>query len=468
MREATLARWAHEEFGAACIEDERWRRRLVCMAEQAARRPAGRVTESFAGDAARQGAYGLLESDAVQADAVGKAMFEACARRSQGEEYVFCAVDGTSLSLTDYDRSKGFGPIGSRQGGGRGLKVMNAMVLSTEGVPLGMSSQRWWVREPRRRSRHRDRLTPDQKETQHWLAAIRQTREVMAAHAPSTRCWFQLDREGDAWPMLLEAGIDDHWFTIRACRERRVLLPDGGVCYLGDVLAQQPIRTTYQLPVRGSRNRQARLATMVLRACRVTLDIRDKRSGKRFRLPVNVVQAVECGTTPAGEKPVSWTLLTNRPIETKQNLTEVVLGYSMRWRIEELHRTWKTGACRVEDTQLRSAGAVIKWATILMAVAVRIERIKQLSREQPHRPATDEFSPAEIKAAALLHFGKAGLAKISAPTQPTIADVTLWIAKVGGYTGRTSSGGPPGSIVLARGLESVRTTAKALEALSSD
>ena len=345
---------------------------------------------------------------------------------------------------------------------------MNAMVLSGEGVPLGMSSQQWWVRESCRRSRHREMLTPDQKETRHWLAAIRQTREVMAAHAPSTRCWFQLDREGDAWPMLLEAGLGDHWFTIRACRDRRVLLPDGGVSYLADVLAQQPIRTTYQLPVRGSRKRQARIATMVLRACRVTLDIRDKRTGKRFRLPVNVVQAVECGTTPAGEKPVSWTLLTNRPIETELNLTEVVLGYSMRWRIEELHRTWKSGACRVEDTQLRSAGAVIKWATILMAVAVRIERIKQLSREQPERPATDEFSPAEIKAAALLHFGKAGLAKVSPAAQPTIADVTLWIAKVGGYTGRTSSGGPPGSIVLARGLESVRTTAKALEALASD
>jgi len=395
-------------------------------------------------------------------------MFEACARRSRDEEYVFCAVDGTSLNLADYDQSKGFGPIGSRRSGARGLKVMNAMVLSGEGVPLGMSSQQWWVRESCRRSRHREMLTPDQKETRHWLAAIRQTREVMAAHAPSTRCWFQLDREGDAWPMLLEAGLGDHWFTIRACRDRRVLLPDGGVSYLADVLAQQPIRTTYQLPVRGSRKRQARIATMVLRACRVTLDIRDKRTGKRFRLPVNVVQAVECGTTPAGEKPVSWTLLTNRPIETELNLTEVVLGYSMRWRIEELHRTWKSGACRVEDTQLRSAGAVIKWATILMAVAVRIERIKQLSREQPERPATDEFSPAEIKAAALLHFGKAGLAKVSPAAQPTIADVTLWIAKVGGYTGRTSSGGPPGSIVLARGLESVRTTAKALEALASD
>jgi hypothetical protein len=137
----------------------------------------------------------------------------------------------------------------------------------------------------------------------------------------------------------------------------------------------------------------------------------------------------------------------------------------MRWRIEELHRTWKSGACQAEDSQLRSPGAVIKWATILIAVAVRIERIKQLAREQPDRPATDEFSPVEIRAAALLRFGKAGEAQLRGRV-PTIQEVTLWIAKVGGYTGATSSGGPPGSVTIARGLKDVRAAAKALDALS--
>jgi len=207
---------------------------------------------------------------------------------------------------------------------------------------------------------------------------------------------------------------------------------------------------------------------MVVRACSVTLDVRDKRTHKRFPVAVNVVQAFEQGTTPLGEKPLVWTLLTNRPIATTKDITDVIFGYSMRWRIEELHRTWKSGACRIEENQLRSTSAVIKWATILIGVAARIERIKQLSRQQPDRPATDEFSPAEIKAAALLHFGKSGKTKVSPAAAPTIADVTLWIAKIGGYTGRTSSGGPPGSIVLSRGLDSVRTTARALEALASD
>ena len=465
MREASLSNWAFEEFGRARIADQRWRRRLVRMAERAARRPAGRVTDTFVRSAERQGAYGLLESEAVGADEVGMAMFEACARRSAGQPFVYCAVDGTSLNLTDHERQKGFGPVGSRAQGGRGLKVMNAMVLTPNGVPLGISSQRYWTRADRRRRVHRDKLQAWEKETRHWLDAMNQTREVMAKYAPSTRCWFQLDREGDAWPMLLNAGLGDHWFTIRAHQKRRVVLPDGTRAYLRPLLAQQPVKFTYALDVRPSGRRKARTAHMVVRTCKMTFDVRDKRTSRHFPISVNVVQAIEHGTRPAGEKPIEWTLLTNRPIEDTKDVTAVIEGYSMRWRIEELHRTWKSGACSVEENQLRSASAAIKWATILIGVAARIERIKQLSREQPERPATDEFSPAEIKAAALLYFGKDGKAKIKAAVKPTIGDVTLWIAYLGGYTGKTSSGGPPGSITLSRGLQSIRAAAQALEAL---
>jgi hypothetical protein len=39
-------------------------------------------------------------------------------------------------------------------------------------------------------------------------------------------------------------------------------------------------------------------------------------------------------------------------------------------------------------------------------------------------------------------------------TMPTIGDAILWLAYLGGYTGK-SSGGPPGAIVLARGLRRI-------------
>ncbi len=464
MRDEGVERWARTEFGRAGIEDRRWGRRLVQVAARAARRPGGRVTDTFRNDAERQGAYGLLESEAVDPEAVALSTFEAAAGRSAKESFVYCAVDGTSLNLADHQREK-FGPVGVRSKRGRGVKAMNALLLSPQGVALGLSSQQYWLRTERRRRKHRDELRPEQKETGRWLAALQQTRQVLSAHAPNTRCWFQLDREGDAWPLLLDAGSDGHWFTIRSCRNRRITLADGSRSTVYKAVAPQPILTTYQLEVKGSAKRKTRTAHMVVRACTVTLQLRDKRTGQRFVHAVNVVQAREQGTTPVGEKRIEWTLLTNRPLGTVKDLTDVVFGYSMRWRIEELHRTWKTGACNVEETQLRSTGAVIKWATILMAVAARIERIKQLSRQEPQRPATDEFTPVEIKAAALLYFGKGARAQLPYGAVPTIAEVTFWIAKIGGYTGRASSGGPPGSAVLARGLADVRTAAQALEAL---
>ena len=456
--------WAVEEFGHSKIDDRRWRRRLVQMGAQAARRPAGRVTETFGDDAARQGAYGLLESEAVGAEQVASAIFTACALRSAEHEFVYCPIDGTSLMLVDDGGCKDFGSVGTHTNGARGLKVINAMVLSPDGVPLGLSAQRWWARPHRQRRKHRDQLPAERKETGHWLEAMRQTRQVIAEHAPRTRCWFQLDREGDAWPMLMEGSRDGHWFSVRSGHNRRVRLADGRPSKLRAVLAKQPVMTTCKLQVRAASKRKARTANMEIRACTMMLDFRDKRTERRFAMTVNVVQTRERGTTPPGEKRIEWTLLTNHPITTTQDLLDVVFGYSMRWRVEELHRTWKSGACRVEQTQLRSASAVIKWATILIAVAARIERIKQLSREQPDRPATEEFSPLEIRAVALLRFGKSASRRVPEGTVPNIQDVALWIAQLGGYTGK-SSGGPPGSITLARGLKDVRTAVQALEAL---
>ena len=462
----TTRDWAFEEFRHSRIDDARWRRRLVEMGAQAARRPAGRVAETFRDDAGRQGAYGLLESDAVGPEEVAAGVFAACALRSAEYPFVFCPVDGTSLKLVDRSGCKDFGSVGTYANGARGLKVMNAMVLSPDGVPLGLSAQKWWSRPHRRRRKHRNRLPPERKESGHWLEVIRQTRQVMSDHAPGTRCWFQLDREGDAWPMLMEAGREDHWFTVRSGHNRRVRLPGGRRrSKLHTVVVKQPVMTTCTLDVKAAPKRKARKAHLEVRACTLTLDFLDKRTRRRFPMAVNVVQIRERGTTPRGEKPIVWTLLTNYPIATERHLLAVVSGYSMRWRIEELHRSWKGGACRVEQMQLRSAGAAIKWATILIAVAVRIERIKQLSREQPHRPATDEFSPLEIRAVALLRFGKSAKARVPDGTVPSIEEVTLWVAQIGGYTGKASSGGPPGSTTLARGLKDVRTAVQALEAL---
>ncbi len=250
-------------------------------------------------DAERQGAYGLLESTDVAAEAVAKAVFTATARACREEDFVFCAVDGSSVTLTDHQRAKGFGPIGTRGQGARGLKVMNALAISAKGVPLGLTAQEWWIRQD--------------------------------------------------------------------------VVPVG--------------------------------------------------QGKKDR--------------------------DKRKVSDKE---------TQRWLDE---------ACRVEENQLQSPEAVKKWATILAAVAVRVERIKLLSRREPERPATDEFSPLELRALVLLRFGKPGKAKLAHGAVPTLGEATTWLAQIGGYTGK-SSGGPPGSVVLARGLETLAVAVRYLGSHGAD
>jgi hypothetical protein len=167
---------------------------------------------------------------------------------------------------------------------------------------------------------------------------------------------------------------------------------------------------------------------------------------------VTVVEAREEGTTPPGEKPIVWRLLTNHVVATKGEADDVIEAYAKRWLIEEFHKTWKTGACNVEDSQLRDKSAMVKWAAIMAAVAARIERLKTRSRTEPDSLAGRELTSFEIRALLQLQRRHKKRTETVPDTEPTPAQAIWWLAELGGYTGK-SSGGPPGSITIRRGLD---------------
>ena len=157
-------------------------------------------------------------------------------------------------------------------------------------------------------------------------------------------------------------------------------------------------------------------------------------------------------------------MLTNLAIHDFEAAGGVLDIYTLRWRVEEFHRTLNTGGCDAESMQLRSRIAVVKWATILSAVATRIERLKHLSRTSPATPASVELSELEISALILLKRDAKKRTEEVPDGIPTICQATIWIAELGGYTGK-SSGGPPGAVTIGRGLEKVRTGAAMLRAM---
>ena len=388
--------WAIEEFHGIDLGHRSRTTRLIQMAAQAAAQPAGKVSEVFNTAAEIEGAYRWLENPAVQVPALVAGIAKACATRCAEHPFVYVPVDGSSVSLVDVERAKDFGSLGTKRQGGRGVKVLGAIAISPEGVPLGVSALEWWSRpaSTKRKKTNAERKTKE-KETQRWLDAVTHTCESFAVFAPDTRCWFQLDREADSWPLLHHLAATRHLFTVRSSRDRRLEgSKRGRPKLLRTKLAKAPVFAELNVNVTAGHGRRARSARLVVRAATVVLELRDPWSKKCRPLSVQAVWVRERATTPRGEKPLDWLLFTNHAVETPEDALLVVRGYCQRWHIEEFHKTWKSGACNVEQSQLRSTAHVTKWATLLATVAIRIERLKFLARTEPFSGALPLIHPS--------------------------------------------------------------------------
>ena len=172
VTDAVARLWAQQEFGRARIGDARRTQRLVDMAAQVALRPAGKLTQVWEEGAEREGAYRLVENQAIEARDMACAAHQAAFARARGE-YVCAPVDGTSLSLPaarGKPRGKGFGPVGTAKAKARGLEAINAIVVSDKGVPLGPCGQHLWARGGVRKKPAASRPLED-KETRHgWTS----------------------------------------------------------------------------------------------------------------------------------------------------------------------------------------------------------------------------------------------------------------------------------------------------------
>ncbi len=215
------------------------------------------------------------------------------------------------------------------------------------------------------------------KETGRWLTVIDDSAPL--ADEAGVSLWFLLDREGDGQGVLLKLMSTNHRFTVRSSCNRRLESSGKEPEYLYDGLKRSKLRGEYFLEVAAGPNREARSARMAVHWQRVTLRLQDERNSRLLReLPLHLVWTHEVGTCPPGEATLNWHLLTNGTVSTFEDARHVINGYTQRWRIEVMHKTWKSGACKVEQTQLRTKQAVRVWATILSSVAVRVERIKLL------------------------------------------------------------------------------------------
>jgi hypothetical protein len=341
------------------------------------------------------------------------------------------------------------------------VQVMTALGLDKAGVTLGVLAQDRWLRSEkvspcrrRGRGRRHDRRPAQERESFSWLRVLDMC-ELRLRQAPGVRPWYQADQGADFWRVFDWAHQHGALLTARISHER-VVVKRGQESYLHPWIAAQPVAFKRRLCVpkrTGSDERAARTARLSVRYATTTFLFTAVENGKRkIPVPLTVVALTE-PRPPPGVEPIDWLLLTTFPVATADDALRVIENYTRRWRCEEFHRALKTGACDIEASELESFESFSRFLIISSSVAARVERDKFMSRTQPDAPATLCYSQEEIGVMlALRTLRVARKPPAMAPELLPLHLMTRWVATLGGYR-YSSNRGPPGTIVLSRGLK---------------
>lgn len=66
-----------------------------------------------------------------------------------------------------------------------------------------------------------------------------------------------------------------------------------------------------------------------------------------------MIHAEERGI-PKNRKKIEWKLITDLPVQSRQDAIEKLEWYALRWKIEVFHKILKSG-CKVEESNRRTA-----------------------------------------------------------------------------------------------------------------
>ena len=444
------------EFAAVDLGDKRRNGRLRAVAARIAATPSESFPKVMASIAEREALYRLLNNDGVTWEAILEPHLVASVERAQRQGVTRVVHDTTDFVFSG-DR-EGMGTVMQDTKGFFGHFAL-AVSGGEERIELGVVGLEPYVRRGEKRTGSLNarkmlaRKTPRaQKESSRW------ERVALAANARFTTSdvVHVMDQEADDFVLLTELHRARLRFVIRGSAARR-LAPKGD--NVQSVLDEELPVAFRSVPLskrsgnRGSKSlrahpaRRERVAQLQLRWAPLEIHRPLHAQTDVETISLWVVQVFE-PTPPDGEEPISWTLLTSERVDDVEAATAVVDHYRARWRIEEYFRSLKQG-CAVQKRQLESYDAMLCALAIFIPIAWRLLLLRSLGQAHTTQPAEAVLDEDELAALRVLIEDKRCY---KLPAKPTVRDVMLAIAALGGHI---PNNGDPGWIVLGRGFEDV-------------
>ena len=445
--------WIHEEIDGCRFADERLGHRFGKILTNLSTGLGKTLPLACQDWASTKAAYRFLDNSRVDENAILAGHLQATRSR-------FAHSDGLALVLHDttefsYQRTR-HESIGKthktlvRKGqGGRprmhtvcGILMHSSLVVTTDGLPLGLAAVRFWTRKKFKGTNalrgkvNQTRVPIEEKESYRWIENVQQSLDLLGE---PDRCVHIADREGDIFELFCAAKESGTSFLIRTCVDR---LAEQGDTTIAERMGKQTIRGHHRVESRDKRGRSFE-ATLDVRYCRMTV-LPPIGNQKRYpALSLTVIHARE-PRCPKGRERLEWKLITNLPVKCLRDATEKPDWYALRWKIETYHKILKSG-CKAEDAKLRTAQRLTNLIAIYCILSWRVFWLCMVNRVSPDATASLVFTGTERR--LLKH-----LVPTSVPRgrQPVSQYLTA-VAKLGGYLARKRDP-PPGNMVLWRGF----------------
>lgn len=453
-RHADERAWFEKEIEASEFQDARLRKRFGVVLERLWSGIGQTIPFACQDWAATKAAYRFLSNNRVSEQDILSGHFQASAERFKATQGPILILQDTTTFSYQRERPESIGYTGktSVRSGNHGLLrpltqcgilMHSSLVLTAEGLPLGLAAVKFWTRKKFKGTRalnrrtHPTRVPIEEKESYRWLENMRQSTALLG---DPVRCIHVGDRESDIYELFCMAHELGTYFLVRTCVDR---LAGDGEHTIADEMEQVKVKGLHRVEIRDAKGNPVAV-TLELRYQRMTVLPPTLKQKRYPALQLTVIHAQQ-RDAPPGRPGIEWKLLTNLPVQSRAQAIEKLDWYAMRWKIETFHKILKSG-CKAEDSKLRTAERLANLISVFCILSWRIFWLTMISRCAPQAPPDAVFTPIEME---LLERVVPDLPNDA--RAPPLVRHLIKVARLGGYLARTGDS-PPGNTVMWRGM----------------
>ena len=360
--------------------------------------------------------------------------------------------DTTEINYQSHSgRVHGLGTVGNGTDAGFFMHPLLAMDANNGSI-IGCAEVELWNRT-KKATKNYPELPVEEKESYRWITTATGAREVLSEAACVT---FIGDRESDIYEFLDRIPNQNTHVITRVCRDRVIKSSIHRKLYahLDHTEEAGRIRIEILRDIRKGRKKREVLLSIKHSMIEISKPKKctDKSAPTSIKMCVVEAKELDC---PIGQAPVHWRIFTTHMVNDFQKAKQTILWYRMRWNIEQVFRTIKSQGLDIEESQVESADNLMKLAVLALCAAIQIMQLVSA------RDGTTELKTNDLFTADERLFLVALLVKVEGKTvkqqNPHPKENLAWaawiIARLGGWHCYTKSEGPPGPIVMGRGVK---------------